>query len=251
MKAISMVGFSKSGKTTACEAAISELTKRGYKVGSVKNIHKENFSLDDPTSNTGRHRAAGAYQTIARCPDDTAILLPHTLTPRELIRQFDCDYLILEGVRDVLCPVIQFAKTAEDLPAVPDPRTVAYAGVLANTGLTELNGMPVLNPLKDAGAFADFIEQHAFAPLPDVEPECCGKCGSDCPGFCADVISGKRDRDECAQYDQSITLRVGGKQLHLVPFVERILRNTLIGIVKELEGYEEGGEVTITFGGGR
>jgi len=39
MKAVAVNGLSRSGKTTVCEALISGLRRRGYKVGSVKEIH--------------------------------------------------------------------------------------------------------------------------------------------------------------------------------------------------------------------
>ena len=42
MKVFSVIGISKSGKTTTIENIIKELRKRNYSVGSVKEIHFEN-----------------------------------------------------------------------------------------------------------------------------------------------------------------------------------------------------------------
>lgn len=162
MKAIAIVGHSKTGKTTLCEALIQTLTARGYRVGSVKEIHAEGFSMDDPATNTGRHRAAGAQTVVARGPAETDVLFDHSIPPRQLLSYFDEDYVILEGVRDVACPLIQSAASPEDLPTELDPRTVAVSVVIANGGLHEVRGLPVLNPLGDPDALADFVEGAAF-----------------------------------------------------------------------------------------
>ena len=50
MKVFSVVGYSKSGKTTTIEQIIKELKKRNYSVGSVKDIHFEGFHLEAITS---------------------------------------------------------------------------------------------------------------------------------------------------------------------------------------------------------
>jgi molybdopterin-guanine dinucleotide biosynthesis protein B len=46
MKVFSVIGLSKSGKTTTIENIIKELRRRNYTVGSVKEIHFEKFKMD-------------------------------------------------------------------------------------------------------------------------------------------------------------------------------------------------------------
>ena len=246
MKAIAIVGHSKTGKTTLCETLIRTLTARGYRVGSVKEIHAEGFSIDDPASNTGRHRSAGARTVIARGPAETDVLLDHPIPHRQLLSYFDEDYVILEGVRDVPCPLIQSAASPEDLPNPLDPRTVAVSGVIANGGLREVQGLPVLNPLGDPDALADFVERTAFPPLPGVDPKACGACGCDCMAFAGKIAHGAAQREDCVQYRQPVSITVGGRELHLVPFVERIVKNAVLGLVRELDGYREHSEITVT-----
>ena len=48
MKLFSVIGITKSGKTTTIENIIRELRKRRYTVGSVKEIHFEAFAIDTP-----------------------------------------------------------------------------------------------------------------------------------------------------------------------------------------------------------
>jgi molybdopterin-guanine dinucleotide biosynthesis protein B len=43
-----------------------------------------------------------------------------------------------------------------------------------------------------------------------------------------------------------VTLRIDGKELELVPFVQNLIRNTSLAVVSELEGYKKGAKVEIT-----
>ncbi len=107
MKAIAVIGTSDSGKTAVCETIIRTLRARGgYTVGSVKEIHHAGFALDsDPTEDTGgRHRAAGSQLVTARAVHETDILYPSKLPVPEILRHYDHDYVILEGVSDCNVP---------------------------------------------------------------------------------------------------------------------------------------------------
>ena len=90
MKVISICGISDSGKTTTAEHIIKELRRRGYSVGSVKEIHYDQFKMDTEGSNTDRHRRAGSQLVTARGKYETDILfsavqggLPEIWTPTE------------------------------------------------------------------------------------------------------------------------------------------------------------------------
>ena len=56
---ISIVGKSKSGKTTLIEKLIPELKKRGYKIGIIKHAFHE-LEFDKKGKDSWRHKAAGA-----------------------------------------------------------------------------------------------------------------------------------------------------------------------------------------------
>lgn len=56
MKVLSVIGTSKTGKTTIIENIIRELRRRRYTVGSVKDIHFEKFAMDTEGTNTDRHK---------------------------------------------------------------------------------------------------------------------------------------------------------------------------------------------------
>lgn len=141
MIAIAVTGSKKSGKTTTIEYLISNLSKEGYRVGSVKHVHHDNFSIDARGKDTWRHFHAGAIMTVAITPNQTVVIKKSTF-PNDIdriIRLFgseDLDFIFIEGLR-LLCsnrrdiPKILVAKDTEDLK-----KTLESAGhpILAITG---------------------------------------------------------------------------------------------------------------------
>jgi hypothetical protein len=74
MDMIAVIGAGQnSGKTTAVEALVSEFTKRGLKVGTVKQIHEQNFSIDKKGKDTWRHSRAGAEIVVAASPNQVVV----------------------------------------------------------------------------------------------------------------------------------------------------------------------------------
>ena len=57
---IMIKGVHNSGKTTLVAGIIKELTARGHTVGTIKDIHAEDFAMDRPGTDTFVHRKAGA-----------------------------------------------------------------------------------------------------------------------------------------------------------------------------------------------
>jgi hypothetical protein len=45
-----------------------------------------------------------------------------------------------------------------------------------------------------------------------------------------------------------VTLAIDGADIEMVPFVKNILRDTVIAVVKELNGYDEDSKIEITIG---
>ncbi|MEM2183232.1 MAG: molybdopterin-guanine dinucleotide biosynthesis protein B [Candidatus Bathyarchaeia archaeon] len=126
MLIISVVGMSKSGKTTTIEYLISNLTREGYRVGSIKHIHHPEFSIDTEGTDTWRHIHAGAKITIALAPREIAIIRKTNAAPNDLesiIRLFgdeDLDVILIEGLRSLTAkrkdiPKIVTAKDKQDL----------------------------------------------------------------------------------------------------------------------------------------
>ena len=74
-KLLAVVGTKNSGKTTVAECVISGLTKKGFRVGSIKHIHHPDFSMDREGTNTWRHARAGSKVVAAVSKTEIALIL--------------------------------------------------------------------------------------------------------------------------------------------------------------------------------
>jgi len=60
---VSIVGKSGSGKTTLIEKVIPELTRKGWRVATIKHSNR-GFDIDREGKDSWRHRKAGARMTV-------------------------------------------------------------------------------------------------------------------------------------------------------------------------------------------
>ncbi len=116
---ISVVGFSGSGKTTLMEKLISELTHRGYRVGSIKHdVH--GFEMDKPGKDSWRHKQAGACTTLISSPYQIGMVMDvdHDHHPDELIKFFNnVNVILTEGYKRQRRPKVEiFRSEVHDEP---------------------------------------------------------------------------------------------------------------------------------------
>lgn len=248
MKVFSVFGITQSGKTTTIEQIIAELKKRRYSVGSVKEIHFEQFAMDKEGTNTHRHRKAGSELVTAWGMHETDILYGRRLSLPEILRAYDFDYVVLEGVTDTSAPKIITAHNAREADERMDETVFAIAGRIADT-MREYRGLPVISAVAEREKLVDLIEEKVFRRLPDFPPECCSECGFSCRRLCGRILRGLSKRTDCMISGDAISLRIDGEEIEMVPFVQSILSNAVTGVVRELEGYRKNGEIVITIRG--
>ena len=233
MKVFSVFGASGSGKTTVIELLTGELTRRGYSVGSVKDIHAEQFAIDTPGSNTHRHRQAGADPVTARGLRETDIMFGGRLGIAELLRFYRQDFVILEGVREPGIPAVLTAHPG-DVPELT-PFVFAISGrAAAQAGNYKA---PAIDATADIAGLADLVERKVYNYLPMHAQECCGLCGFGCAELGARLIAGEA---AACLLEKRVSLKRNGRELELAGFVQAILKNAVLGVAKELRGYEKG-----------
>jgi molybdopterin-guanine dinucleotide biosynthesis protein MobB len=125
MSVIAVVGNRKSGKTTVIETLTKELTRKGYKVATVKHISEQDFTIDTQGKDTWRHQKAGAHLTISVAPREMAIIRKNDTTKYRLSDilqhcQNQADLIILEGFRHLIAqnlniPKILTVKTRKEM----------------------------------------------------------------------------------------------------------------------------------------
>jgi molybdopterin-guanine dinucleotide biosynthesis adapter protein len=156
---IGVAGWKNSGKTTLVTRLIAELTRRGFRVASVKHAH-HHFQIDDAETDSARHRRAGAAQVAIVSPKRWAVVRELGTAPEptldEMIDRLEpCDIVIVEGYKAAPIPKIEARRLAAARAAplaATDPNVVAIAADHACDGA----GRPVF-ALDDAKGIADFI----------------------------------------------------------------------------------------------
>jgi molybdopterin-guanine dinucleotide biosynthesis protein B len=155
---VSIVGKSNSGKTTLIEKLIPELTRRGYRVATVKHdLH--GFEVDRKGKDSWKHRRAGAHTTVISSPKQLALIrtMDHDATLEEIGSRFiqDVDIIISEGYKKDTQPKVEvFRKEAHRKPlCTKADRLVA---LLSNQHFDL--GVPCLD-LDDVQGLADILEK--------------------------------------------------------------------------------------------
>ena len=110
---ISVVGYSGAGKTTLMENLISELTRRRYRVGSIKHdVH--GFEMDKPGKDSWRHKQAGACTTLISSPHQIGMVMDvdHDHNPDELKKFFsNVSVILTEGYKKQRRPKVEIFRS--------------------------------------------------------------------------------------------------------------------------------------------
>ena len=132
------------------------------------------------------------------------------MTIEEILKYYKEDFVILEGDSGLKCPTIITGRTPEDIEKRMCPEAFLVSGIIAES-MTEVHGLPVINGRTEVEKLADAVEKKT-----------------------------KKDKEML-----DVELRIDGEEIPMVPFVQKTLKNVVVGAVKALDGYEEGKEIVI------
>ena len=158
---VSIVGKSKSGKTTLLEKLIPELESRGYQVATIKHT-PEDVSLDEPGKDSWRHMQAGSRATIIGSPTRMALIKP--LAPGTKLEEMasffgeDYDIVLAEGFKQDTAPKICVHR--RDV----GPPLEGVDGIVAIATDEPLDTETRQLALDDAAGLADFLEEEFIKP---------------------------------------------------------------------------------------
>ncbi len=153
---LTIVGKSNSGKTTLIEKLITNLTDRGYRVGSVKHAHG-GFEMDKKGKDSWRHREAGAKATLVISENKVAVIKDDTSEYIQKMKSYlsDMDIVLAEGFKKQHLPKIEVFRTDSDHKeplCMEDKCLVAFV-----TDSDYSPDVPVFG-LEDIDPICDFIE---------------------------------------------------------------------------------------------
>jgi molybdopterin-guanine dinucleotide biosynthesis protein B len=153
---ISIVGKSKSGKTTLIEKLIPELKKRGYRVGTIKHA-SHNFDMDKKGKDSWRHKAAGADTVIVASRERIVMVKDENFVKLENIEKYfdDVDLVITEGFKKENKPKIEVYRSPKNQkPLCDDDNT--FIAMVTDTDIRV--NVPTFGP-EEIEALSDLIEQ--------------------------------------------------------------------------------------------
>ena len=97
MKALQIVGYHNSGKTTVVKELVKRLKSCEQSVATIKEIHRKDFKLDDINTNSYVHKKAGADLVIICAERETDFLYSKKLDFLQSINNVNAYWLIVEG----------------------------------------------------------------------------------------------------------------------------------------------------------
>jgi len=152
---VSIVGKSNSGKTTLIEKLVAELTRRGWRVATIKH-NRHGFDVDHEGKDSWRHKQAGAVATVLASPVRIAVIedARRDYSLAEVADRYirDADIILAEGYKVNPHPKIEVFRSemrrerlcgpGDNLIAVagdrPVPAEVPFYDWNDVTGLTDL-----------------------------------------------------------------------------------------------------------------
>jgi molybdopterin-guanine dinucleotide biosynthesis protein B len=161
-----IAGWKNSGKTGLAVRLVTEFTRRGYRISTIKHAHHD-FDIDKVGADSFRHREAGAHEVTIVSGTRFAIMHelrggPEPGLQEILSRLAPCDLVLIEGYKREPVPKIEArrleSKSREPL-ASSDPYIVAIA---ADHPVTD-TALPIFD-LDDTVAVADFIAKLTGLP---------------------------------------------------------------------------------------
>ncbi|SHN66439.1 molybdopterin-guanine dinucleotide biosynthesis protein B [Desulfovibrio litoralis] len=253
MKAIAIVGYKNSGKTTTTLKLAEALEKKGLKVAIAKHTH---HNFDKENTDTARFQASGR-DVIGIGADESAIFYGEFLPLLKLIPFIKADILLVEGNKNATwLPRIVCLREAEEINELSGAKTDESTNSTRQT-IATLRKKPLLNcfekvahfeltpqsEAKDFEQLADLVWEKSFI-LPGLN---CGACGFEsCATFASQIVKGVKTTKDCPSLNtESVEIYANDQKIALNPFMARLVGGMLKAVAVELKGYDPNADLVI------
>jgi len=230
LRAVGIVGYQNSGKTTLTHALARELTRRGHEVAVIKHT---SHRLDLPGKDT-----AMLGEVVSRVgfisPQESGVFWKKPLNLENMIPYLEADVLLVEGFKaEKTFPKIVCLRGEPDDQDLFDGLAICAVGPPPKGH--ELD-VPLLS-LDGIGRIADLVEGKAFK-LPNLD---CGSCGFEtCYELAREIVIGTRSVEDCVSLQPATEVRIDGELMPMNPFISDIVRGTILGMLSPLKGFKKG-----------
>jgi molybdopterin-guanine dinucleotide biosynthesis protein B len=161
---VSIIGHSRSGKTTLVARLLPILAARGFHVGTVKHApHLDR--VDAPASDSAVHFGAGSHRALLRGEHSSALFWRHgpAALADEIDRLFsDCDLVLVEGDKGGPFPKIEVFRRAGELARQPLAGEIDVDAVVTDERVPLPDDLPVFRT-HELERIADEVEALAFS----------------------------------------------------------------------------------------
>ncbi|MGV1788875.1 molybdopterin-guanine dinucleotide biosynthesis protein B [Rhizobium sp. A37_96] len=155
-----IAGWKNSGKTGLAVRLVTEFTRRGYRISTIKHAHHD-FDIDKVGADSFRHREAGAHEVTIVSGTRYAIMHELRGEPEPgfdeiLARLAPCDLVLIEGYKREPIPKIEARRLQASKREPLAPQDGHIVAIAADYPVEDAGSLPVFD-LDDTLAIADFI----------------------------------------------------------------------------------------------
>jgi molybdopterin-guanine dinucleotide biosynthesis protein B len=234
-RAVAVAGFKKAGKTKVVEALVRELSVRGHKVGTLKHA-SQTHPIDSPGKDTWRHEEAGAVASAILTSERAAVFLARPLSIAEAVARLGVvDFVVIEGFKslDSVARIIVL-RNADEIGNLSNGLEILVSGPSVEKLSIKEGTIPII-PLSRIGELTDVVEAKAFPLLPGLD---CGGCGyGSCRDLARAILAGDAGAERCVSYaGGAVRLTVDGVAVPMKSFVQDVIGNAVVGMVRALKG---------------
>jgi molybdopterin-guanine dinucleotide biosynthesis protein B len=154
---------------------IQHLSAEGYKIGSIKHVHHEGFTMDKEGTNTWRYAKAGSKVIVAISPEEIAILKKTDAALNDLdqviglLEREPLDIIFIEGFHSFIAkrtdvPKIITAKDEANLKRTLEGTAkpiIAVTGAIAKNkpAIADLK-MPIINLATEGEQLLQLVKKY-------------------------------------------------------------------------------------------
>ncbi len=228
MRAVGIVGYKKSGKTTLIIKLSQELSAMGYRVGVLKHVSS---TIDLPDNDTSKLRAHAAFVS-AISSKESEIILKGRKRIEDILPYFNCDIVLVEGFKkEKTFPKIVCIRNKEEEKELFDGLQLCTASL--EEGISDFR----ITNNEHIARMASLIAEKTFK-LPSLN---CGHCGYEsCYELAKEIVRGEKTIDTCVSLNPPISIRIDGSMVPLNPFTSQLMKNIILAMVSSLRGFKKG-----------
>ena len=228
MKAIAIVGFKNSGKTTLAIAIAKALKNKNYKVAVIKHSGKP---IPREESDTGKFLKE-IEKVVLITPESTEIMFNTSWDLKKIIPLLSADFLVIEGFKNLkYFPKIICLREESDKESLSDGLELFSVGIDVSLKVNKVVDY-LITEENDLEIMVEEIERKSFL-LPE---ENCGKCGyGDCYGLARAIVKGQETIEKCSVLQDFISIKINGRDVFLNHFMSKLYQSLIYGMLIPLK----------------